>query len=145
MNKLRIYFMAHLISVCNGLFLNYKMIPERVYVVTSVASNKSKNFTTPLGTFDYYYLNHKCYSIGIDRQENKAGRFLIASPEKALVDLIYFKSRKIRGKELLIDLIENKRIDEIFLKKMNKRYLLEIAREYRSSAVNNLINVLGIL
>lgn len=123
----------------------YNMIPEGVYVVTSVVSNKSKNFTTQLGTFDYYYLNHKSYSIGIDQQENKTGRFLIAIPEKALADLVHFKSRKISGKELLVDLIESRRIDESFLKKMNKGYLLEIAKKYRSSAVNNLVNVLGIL
>ena len=123
----------------------YQMIPEGVYVITSVVSNKSKSFSTPIGTFDYCYLSHKRYSIGIDQKENKTGRFLIATPEKALADLVYFKSRKISAKELLVDLIESRRIDEDILKKLNKKHLLEIAGQYCSSAVNNLVNVLGML
>ncbi len=123
----------------------YKMIPEGVYVLTSVSANKSKNFNTPIGSFDYIYLNHQRYSIGIDQKENRFGRFLIATPEKALADLIHFKSKKIEGKELLLDLIENRRIDEDFLKSLNKKHMLEIANNYHSKAVTNLINVLGML
>lgn len=121
----------------------YKMIPEGVYVVTSAAANKSKTFTTPIGTFDYTYLSHHRYSIGIDQQENAAGRFLIATPEKALADLIHFKNKKIEPKDLLVDLIESRRIDEDTLKSLNKKLLVEIADNYRSKAVTNLIYVLG--
>src|SRR5579872_368051 len=72
----------------------YGMIPEGVYVVTSVTVNQSKRFSSPVGTFDYKYLNHSRYATGIDQQENSAGRYLIARPEKALADVVYFKCRK---------------------------------------------------
>jgi len=123
----------------------YKMIPEGVYVITSVSSNKSKIFNTPIGTFDYSYLSYQRYSIGIDQKENTSGRFLIATPEKALADLIHLKSKSLEGKDLLVDLIEARRIEENVLKNLDKKHFLEIENKYHSKAVTNLINVLGIL
>ena len=43
----------------------------------------------------------------------------------------------------MVDLIEARRMDEERLKNLNKKHLLEIADNYRSRAVMNLINVLG--
>lgn len=123
----------------------YKMIPEGVYVSTSASAVKSKIFNTPVGSFDYIYLNHQRYAIGIDQKESFAGRFLIATPEKALADLIHLKSKKLEGKDLLIDLIEGRRIDEDNLKNLNKKHLREIAENYHSKAVMNLVNILGML
>jgi hypothetical protein len=123
----------------------YNMIPEGIYVVTSASATKSKIFNTPVGVFDYMYLNHHRYAIGIDQHENAAGRFLIATPEKALADLIHSKSKKLEGKDLLIDLIEARRINEDHLKNLNKKHLCEIAENYRSKAVKNLVNILGLL
>lgn len=123
----------------------YKMIPEGVYVVTSASVAKSKSFNTQIGTFDYIYLSHCRYAIGIDQKENISGRFLIATPEKALADLIHLKSKKLEGRDLLVDLIEARRMDEDLLKNLNKNHLIEIAENYRSKAVKNLINVLGML
>ena len=123
----------------------YGMIPEGVYVVTSAVASKTKSLKTPLGTFDYMYLNHNRYSIGIDQMENFAGKFLIATPEKALADLIHFKSKKLGTKDLLIDLIEGRRMDEDRLRQLNKNHLLQIAESYRSQAVTTLINTLGLL
>lgn len=124
----------------------YGMIPEGVYVVTSVAATKSKSYHTPLGTFDYHYLSHDRYAIGIDQKESFAGRFLIATPEKALADLIHFKSRNLETVEdMLIDLIEARRIDENDLKKLNKAHLLKIANNYHSRAVTQLVHALELL
>lgn len=123
----------------------YNMIPEGVYVVTSASAGKSKSFSTPVGTFDYIHLSHHRYAIGIDQKETTAGRFLIATPEKALADLVHTKSKGLQGSDLLIDLIEARRIDEDLLKNLNKKHLLEIANSYRSRSVINLINILGLL
>lgn len=123
----------------------YRMIPEGVYVVTSVSTNKSKTFDTPIATFDYTYLSQSHYSVGIDQRENAIGKFLIATPEKALADLIHLKSKNLKGHDLLVDLIEARRIDENLLRNLNKEHLIEIAKHYQSKSVTNLINVLGIL
>jgi predicted transcriptional regulator of viral defense system len=123
----------------------YGMIPEGVYVVTSASTCRSKNFITPVGNFEYTYLNHQRYAIGIDQKENVSGRFLIATPEKALADLVHLKSKNLQGKDLLVDLIESRRIDESDLKQLDKKHLLDIADSYRSSSIINLTNVLGML
>lgn len=123
----------------------YGMIPEGVYVMTSVSLTKSKNFNTPVGVFDYNRLSQGRYATGIDQQENNAGRFLIATPEKALSDLVHFKSRKLAPEELLKDLIEGRRIELESLKNLNKQHLFEIAKNYRSQAVNRLTQALGLL
>lgn len=123
----------------------YGMIPEGVYVVTSASATKTKEFKTPLGTFDYFYLSQSRYSIGIDQKENNSGSFLIATPEKALADLVQFKSKGLEGRDLLIDLVEGRRIDESVLKELNRKHLLEIAESYHSQTVMKLIQVLGLL
>jgi hypothetical protein len=93
----------------------------------------------------YIYLSHSRYSIGIDQKENSAGRYLIATPEKALADLVHLKSKHLAPKDLLVDLIEGRRMDEKDLKNLDKKLLLEIAESYRSQAVKQLINTLGLL
>ncbi len=123
----------------------YGMIPEGVYVVTSASAVKSISYTTPLGTFEYTHLSHSRYAIGIDQKENASGNFLIATPEKALVDLVHNKSRHLNSKNLLIDLVEARRIDEATLKNLDKNHLAEITDLYRSETVRNLRNAIGLL
>lgn len=123
----------------------YGIIPEGVYVITSASSAKSKSYKTPLGTFDYNALSHSKYVIGIDQQENSRGNFLIATPEKALADLVALKCRKLQANDLLTDLIEGRRVDEDALKQMNKSHLNEIAKAYHSQSVQNLITCVGLL
>ncbi len=123
----------------------YGMIPEGVYVVTSATALRSKSYKTPLATFDYTYLNHSRYTIGVDQKENFAGGYLIATPEKALADLVHLKSKHLEAKDLLIDLVEGRRMDEGDLKNLNKKHLLEIAENYHSRAVKQLVNTLGLL
>jgi predicted transcriptional regulator of viral defense system len=123
----------------------YGLIPEGVYVVTSACAVKPKSYTTPLGTFEYSFLSHARYSIGIDQKQNSAGNFLIATCEKALADVVHKKSKKLSSKELLVDLVEARRIDEQALKNLDKVHLAEIAASYRSQAVHNLRNAIGML
>lgn len=124
---------------------HYGLIPEGVYVITSATASKPKSYKTSVGTFDYISLSHTRYAIGIDQKENSAGKFLIATPEKALADLVHSKSKKLSSKDLLIDLVEGRRIEEAHLKDLNKKLLLEIAESYRSQSVTNLVNALGLL
>lgn len=67
----------------------YRLIPERVYSTRSMTQNRSKHFSTPLGNFDYVTTSPAYYKIGI-RQEvvDNQYAYLIATPEKALCDMI---------------------------------------------------------
>jgi hypothetical protein len=70
---------------------HYGLIPERVYAMRSVCMKMCKNYDTPLGHFEFVKMPEKYFPIGV-RQEivNNQYAFLIASPEKALCDLILY-------------------------------------------------------
>jgi len=67
----------------------YKLIPERVYSIRSMTTKRGKTFSTPLGIFEYLSAKVDYFKIGIrqERIDNKYA-WLIASPEKALCDMI---------------------------------------------------------
>ncbi|MDR0969935.1 MAG: hypothetical protein LBM67_05310 [Lentimicrobiaceae bacterium] len=67
----------------------YGLIPERVYAVRSVCTKFHKKYDTPLGVFEYLKMPENYFSIGINQEKtDDSATFLIASPTKALCDLI---------------------------------------------------------
>lgn len=76
------------ISMSSALRL-YGMIPETVYTMQSMTIKHSRIFDTPLGNFDYTCMSRECFPIGLRQMANDDGTtFIIATPEKALSDLI---------------------------------------------------------
>lgn len=72
------------------------LIPERVELVTSVTPKRDKEFTTPVGCFKYRYLHPSAYCVGISHQMiDEKRKVMIATPEKALADLIVLSKKKI--------------------------------------------------
>lgn len=67
----------------------YGLIPERVHTVCSMTTKRSSSFINSLGNFDYISIPAAYFAIGV-RQEivNNDYAFLIATPEKALCDMI---------------------------------------------------------
>ena len=66
----------------------YGLIPERVYLIQSMTLKHSRVFENALGRFSYTSVSRDYFPIGIRKVETKEASFLIASPEKALCDLI---------------------------------------------------------
>jgi len=67
----------------------YGLIPERVYSMRSVCMKMHKQYDTPLGQFEYMKVPEQYFQIGVNQEIiDKSYCFLIASPEKALCDLI---------------------------------------------------------
>lgn len=123
----------------------YGLIPESVRTVTSITPQRDKIFNTPVGNFTYRYLSLKKYRVGLNRLRLNDGRYiLIASPEKALLDKIYF------SKQLAIEnsqdvenfLSEDLRIDEKILTTLNINLLTEIAIIYKISSITTIVNYL---
>lgn len=73
---------------------HYRLIPERVEVFSSVTTQKNKIFETAIGRFTYSHLHPSLYPLGITISKESDGRnFLIAKPEKALLDIFTLKFR----------------------------------------------------
>ena len=91
----------------------YGIIPERVNVIQSMTLKHSRRFSNALGVFDYTFVTRQYFPIGISNEAENGSSFLIASPEKALCDLIgWSKGVNLRyRKEAEIYLEKDLRLD----------------------------------
>lgn len=66
----------------------YGLIPEAVYTMQSITLKHAKVFDTPLGRFEYIYLSQEAFPIGLTIERKPDYAFVMATPEKALCDLV---------------------------------------------------------
>ena len=106
----------------------YGLIPEYVTEVTSVTTKRSRDFDTPIARFSYAHLPKKLYAVSFNLLQVREGSTaLIATPEKALADLLYFRNDNLETshelKELLFD---DLRLDENLVNRMRIGIFTEI-------------------
>lgn len=120
----------------------YGLIPEQVFSVSSMTTNRSRRFTNSIGIFEYITVNERYYSIGI-KQQIVEGRytFLIASPEKALCDMITATPRlKLQSvKAMQIYLEEDLRFDITRLEEFNKEVIAECIQTGKKADILRLL------
>mgnify|MGYP000009020007 FL=1 len=66
----------------------YGLIPEAVYTTLSMTLKHTRRFDTPVGRFEYQRVAREAFPIGITSINKQSYAFLMATPEKALCDLI---------------------------------------------------------
>lgn len=66
----------------------YGLIPEAVYITQSMTIKHARSFDTPVGRFDYSFIQREAFPIGVTSINKQSYAFLMATPEKALCDLI---------------------------------------------------------
>ncbi|MEK7504587.1 MAG: hypothetical protein AAB550_03745 [Patescibacteria group bacterium] len=69
----------------------YGVIPEGVYVITSITTKSSRLFTNKLGNFRYQNIKKNLF-LGYNEIEYKDNQVRIATKAKALFDTIYLRS-----------------------------------------------------
>ena len=69
---------------------HYGLIPESVYTTTSLTLKAAKIYENSIGRFEYIHCASDYYPIGISQVVENDYAYLIASPEKALCDLIAY-------------------------------------------------------
>lgn len=121
------------------------LIPERVETLTSITTGRSRTFTTPVGLFTYRMIPLPAFQTGMRRIElDDGGAFLIATPEKALVDKIFIDPgsdiRTIKGFEVY--LFDDLRIDQDLLAGFDITSAIEFVNRYKSSKLQILCNFL---
>ena len=86
----------------------YGLIPETVYVVQSLTIKHSRSFENVFGRFQYISCHRDYFSIGLSQETNAGYSFVIASPEKALCDLIVnTPGLNLRYKKEVLECLEN--------------------------------------
>jgi len=120
------------------------LIPERVEAVTSVTTGRSRIFETPFGVFSYRMLVPARYAVGMLLLPKDAPSFLMASPEKALVDKVWTDKRfsGTRVGDFDAYLLDDLRIVPDLLLGLDEERLTAIGRAYGSPKIGNLLRFL---
>ena len=111
----------------------YGLIPERVYACTSATfkKNRSKTYKNDFGVFEYRDIPAAAYPLGVRLAEENGIFYAIASPEKAICDMLYIQP-PVYSKKALEDLLfENLRIDEEIFGRLNYQDMQYLVPRYR--------------
>lgn len=119
----------------------YRLIPEKVTTVTSVTTQRSRKFQTPLGLFTYDHLPMQVFPVGVtlinfsDKQQA-----LVATKEKALSDLLSIRRGGFFSKKHFKEvLFEDLRIEEEDFDSLNLELLKMIYQARPHTAIKYLI------
>lgn len=105
----------------------YNIIPEIVYSLTSVTTKPTREFETLKGTFSYQRIKKEAFT-GYAPMQKEGVTVLVAEPEKALIDYLYF-----------VDLKKVSLNDRLNLKKIRKNKLIEYAKLFKRKSLLKLI------
>lgn len=98
---------------------NYSIIPEVSMAVASITTKPTRRFRNRHGLFLYRTLRPQFFT---GYYIEKEGRFdiLIAEPEKALMDYLYFKTYRSRRLDLTQERLDKDALAKLSRKKMEK-------------------------
>lgn len=112
----------------NTALSHYGVIPEVVYATTSVTAKTPREFATPKGNFIYQRIKKKAFT-GYGLRLIDRDNVLIAEPEKALADYLYF-----------VDLKRVSLNDRLELKTIKKSALLEFVKLFERKSLIKLVD-----
>jgi len=100
----------------------YGLIPEVVNITTSVSTGRPERLETPLGTYEFRHIKTELL-FGYQMAELGEQSALVATPEKALLDLIYLQPGSDSAtylKELRLQNTE--KLDKDLLRKQSEKF-----------------------
>ncbi|MFA4889532.1 MAG: hypothetical protein WC628_08190 [Candidatus Omnitrophota bacterium] len=107
----------------------YGIIPESVYAITSVTTRITREFIVNNKSFTYSRIKKQAYR-GYKTEKMGGVTVLIAEPEKALADYLYFVDlkRKTLNERLTTRKLNKKTVIE-YVKLFGRKSLLKLAKE----------------
>jgi len=108
---------------------HYGVIPETVYTMTSVTTKITREFETPWLMFAYHKIKKSAYT-GYTQIKEQDKVILIAEPEKALADYLYFVDLKRKSLNDRLDLrkLSRKKVEN-YAKLFGRKSLLELVNQ----------------
>jgi predicted transcriptional regulator of viral defense system len=107
----------------------YGILPQFPYTITSITPLKPRKLKYQEREYEYSHVGGE-YFWGFTKKE----RFLIAMPEKALLDELYFMAKKLRRIH----------IQDLNLEGVDKQKLCELSRKYKFVPLQKLIDKIKI-
>lgn len=123
----------------------YGLIPERVYTITSVTTRHTREFNNSLGRFTYRGVSKDYFPIGIKSQEEAGINYLMATPEKALCDMLmnekHVPDQSVASLEVFFE--EDMRIDVDDIRQMDTTIIRRCMEEGNKKRVlSNLLKLM---
>ena len=119
----------------------YGLIPEIVYAQTGITTKTTRKFQNDFGNFTYHHIHPRLF-FGYISMEVEFGKYLIAEPEKALLDYFYFNLGKINNQKDIEELrINRNELEKNIDRKKINAYLKEFDIEKLTKAINNLFEI----
>lgn len=106
----------------------YGIIPETVYTITSVTTKSTREFVINNISYTYRKIKKDAFK-GYLRKSIDGNIVLIAEPEKAFVDYLYF-----------VDLGQKVVYDRIDVSKLSKNKLIEYTKLFKRKSLIKLVN-----
>jgi len=123
---------------------HHGLIPEAVHTVSSVTSLRSRVFDTPLGRFSFQRVPAANPRAGVEAIEVARGSWaFVATPPRALADLIYLRKDVRWESNGLAFLTESIRIEEEDLSEIITEDLEEVIASIRNKRVRTYLTELG--
>ncbi|GFP43259.1 hypothetical protein HKBW3C_02389 [Candidatus Hakubella thermalkaliphila] len=120
--------MAGYLLAVEGSFLSYHhLIPETVYTITSATTKPTREFEALDKIYHYYKIKREAF-LGYEPKKIDGVTVLIAEPEKALVDYLYFVSLKKKALN-----------ERLTTKNLNRRKVLEYAEAFKREGLLRLM------
>ena len=116
----------------------YGIIPESVPEITSVTTLKTITFSNDFGEYSYKNIRPELM-FGYDLRDMEGGRrIMFATPEKAIIDLLYLYPFYNTERDL-----EDLRLDESYMEDdLNAKRLTEFSDRIGSKALSKRIDML---
>lgn len=102
----------------------YGIITQFPYQITSITSKKTKTFVIDKKEFAYFHIKEELF-FGYEKKD----KFLIATPEKALFDYLYFCFKGLRRFKK----------DEFELKKIDKKVFFNLVKKVQNQKLNKFL------
>lgn len=117
---------------------HYGLIPEIVPATTAVSTKTTRTFENQYGKFLYRHIQPELF-FGYTPYETPVGKYLLAEPEKAVLDYVYFNKARLNSSDDINELRIN---TEEFRKVINVAKLKKYLKEYNSKQINGIITLL---
>lgn len=121
---------------------HYNLIPEIVFLTTSVTTRRTKLLKSPIGDFQYRKVKEKLF---FGYRIINAGQiaYKIADPEKALLDFLYLRS-DIKNENDIFELRINKEAyREVIDQNKLRRYLEAFSSRVLNKKIDKLTEILN--
>lgn len=114
-------------------------ILEAVYLTTCATSKRSSHIHSSIGSFSFFHIPIDAFPIGVSTSDQDGAHYLIASPWKAIADLIYVKNRHWKN---INQLVTDLRIEMDSIQNADLLLLEELVHHYPSKKVRSALKKL---